>query len=214
MFGSVFTSKILFAAFALFASAPVIAQEVEVATRNFSLKFPAGWSKLPSGSQSDSATAIVINPDLEVSGFLVGVPHQGALTEAQVAAAFAQLGGKDGLEKVNEGNRTLGGKAFAFLEYKDKNATGSDANQRIRIYYITDGNFLFEAALMYDTVNGPTALAQLETALATLKINASAGLRAVSGNVRPDLRPARHDILGRSNLVDPRRTPLFRVPIF
>ncbi|MDQ3002595.1 MAG: hypothetical protein M3Y08_15200 [Fibrobacterota bacterium] len=213
MFGSAFSPKILFAAFALFASAPVIAQEVEIATKNFSLKFPAGWSKFSLGNPSDSAPTIVMNSDLKATGFLVGVPHQGALTQAQINAAFAQFGGGDSLEKVDEGSKVLGGRNFAFLEYKDKSAN-ADPDQRSRIYFVTEGNFLFETVIIYDKAAGAAAVPQLEAALATLKISASSGLRAVSGNTRPDLRPARHDLLGRSNLVLQRRTPLFRVPIF
>src|SRR5688500_6778701 len=103
MFGSAFSPKILFAAFALFASAPVIAQDVLIETKNFSLKFPAGWSKLSLGGEADSASALVMNMTLEANGYLLGVPHQGALTQEQIEATFAQFGGEDSLEKVAEG---------------------------------------------------------------------------------------------------------------
>jgi hypothetical protein len=213
MSGSAFTPKILFAAFALFTSSPVLAQSVEVATKNFSLTFPAGWSKLSVGGQSDSASAIVMNMTLNASGFVLGVPHQGALTQEQIEATFGQFGDTDSLEKVGEGKKTLGGREFAYLEYKDKSA---DANpdERSRIYYVTQGSFLFEALLLYEVPDGAAAVTQMETALATLKIEAIAGLRAVAGSARSGLRPANLDILGRLNQVQPRRTPLFRVPAF
>ncbi|MDB5104947.1 MAG: hypothetical protein JWP91_2636 [Fibrobacteres bacterium] len=194
-------------------AAPVSAQTL-VTTNNFNLTLPPGWSKFSAG-QTDTASVIIMNIPNEANGILMGVPHQGALTSAEITAALNNLAASDSLIILDQGNKTLGGKAFSFIEFKNANpADEQEASDRFRIYYLTQGTFLFEAIVVYPVDKSGPVAAGIEAALATLNLTASAHLRAVADFSRPGFRPADHDVMGRSNAVQARRTILFRVPGF
>ena len=124
---------------------------------------------------------MVMNLANEAASYLIGAPHTGgALTTDQLKAAMLTYGGADSLTKTAEGTKTLGGKAFSFLEFKQAVPEEGDENARFRVYFYTQSNFLFEAVLGFDTVDSPTAVADMETALATLTLSPSAGIRRVT----------------------------------
>lgn len=179
-------------------AAPLRAQTL-VATSKFSLTYPAGWTKLPLGN--DTSGAAVMNMTNNAFSFLAGSPHSGgALTTEELKAAMMAYGGADSLTKTDEGSKTLGGKAFSYVEFKQSVPEEGEESALYRVYFYTQGNFLFEAILGFDTVNSPTAVADLETALATLVISPSAGLRRVAVQARPLFHRSAHDVLGRSLL--------------
>src|SRR5258706_6035490 len=104
--------RILFAAFGLTLCAAVepIQAQTLVSSSTFSLTYPAGWQKFALGGKADSTGATVMNMTNGAASFLFGVPHQGALTTAEIAAAMAQYGAGDSLAVTTQGTKTLGGK--------------------------------------------------------------------------------------------------------
>jgi hypothetical protein len=176
-------------------AAPLRAQTV-VSTTKFSLTFPSTWMKVPLATDS---AASVINLANQALSFLVGVPHAGGdLTAEELRAAMIAFGSNDSLNKTNEGAKILGGKSFSFVEFKLTDAEEGEENARYRAYFYTQGNMLFEAILGFDTVESPAAIADLETALATLAITPGAGIRRLAVRNRPLFHRSAHDVLGRS----------------
>ena len=132
-------------------------------------------------------------------GMVFGVTHQGQLSAQEMAAMMAMYGVTDSLQILDQGNKTLGGKQFSFLDFKRTGATVSDSTSRARVYFLSQGNFLFEGLMIYDTKTVATGIADYEGALATLNITANTGIRPVA--VRSGRKAgAFHDALGRSFL--------------
>lgn len=184
---------------------------MEIGNANFTLTFPAGWAKLSLGTSDSVLISVMKGADGGV--FLQGVPHVGALTQAQISAFAKTYGGNDSIIVTDQGDKTFGGKAFTMIEFKKANPSDTaEAKQRIRIYYLSQGNFLFQAITVYDAGSDNGVLADLESALATLTITASAGVRNVAALQSPETIRPDHDILGRMQAGEIRRTPLFRVP--
>ncbi len=120
------------------------------------------------------------------------------------------FGATDSLETTADGTKTLGGKSFSFIEWKKAGATGAEAKDRYRVYFLTTGTVMFEGILGFDTDNSVSALADMEAALATLTLTGGTAIfRAASARVRPaSVRPAR-DVLGRqAPLPSANRIPL------
>ncbi|MDB5051173.1 MAG: hypothetical protein JWO30_4244 [Fibrobacteres bacterium] len=190
------------------------AAAVEIGNANFMLTFPSGWAEQSVG-QDDSSTVLATKGGGAAGTAILTIsPHQGELTAAEIAALVSEYAAGDSLVTSDQGSKVLGGKTFQFLELKKAGATGAEATSRYRIYFITQGDFLFEATTFYNTLLGATPVADIEAALATLRITASAGIRTAAGYIRPEFRPADHDILGRFQRVEVRKTPLFRLPAF
>jgi hypothetical protein len=192
-------SRIIWAAcgIALFVMAAPLRAQTLVTTTKFSLTFPTGWTKLPLGT--DTAGAAVMNMTNDAFSFLFGAPHAGgALTTEELKAAMLAAGATDSLTKTTEGTKTLGGKSFSFVEFKQAVPDAGDEDARYRVYFYTQGNFLFEAIIGFDTVDSPAAVADLESALATLTIAPGAGLRRLAGQARPLFHRSAHDVLGRT----------------
>ncbi len=184
-------------AFAAATVLPAAAQSL-VTTTNFSLTFPAGWMQLTAGTESDSASAFLINTLTGSTAITMGLPHQGLLTSKEMAQLMLTYGVTDSLSTTANGTKTLGGKEFTFLEFKKSGTSESNTVARVRIYFLSQGNFLFEGLMSYDTDTVAGTLTEFEAALATLNIKASAGLRAAIAPFRPAEAGARHDALGRS----------------
>lgn len=188
---------------AAFAAAPIRA-DVTFTTARFKVDFPDGWQNFPVQVGGDSLLA-VMNPALEAFCYMTSTTTDHPMTDAELAALIEQYAAGDSATKVTSGTRTLGGKAYAFVEYG--NLDSADTASRARIYYSANGNTLFTAVLVYNTDAGAGAPDQLESALGKLTV----GIRALSSRrALPTLRPADHDILGRN--VPRARTPLFRLP--
>ncbi len=192
-------SRILWAACGLVLcamAAPLRAQPGVVTTTKFSLTFPTGWAGVPLGQDSVAAAMNLAN---EAAAYLMLVPHAGGtLTAEEIKAAMMANGGADSVTKTNEGTKTLGGKSFSYLEFKEAVPEEGGENARYRVYFYTQGNVLFEAVLGFDAVESPTAVADLETALATLTVTPGAGLRRVAVQARPLSLRSSHDVLGRT----------------
>jgi hypothetical protein len=199
---------------ALAVSAAVVpARAVEIGNDDFKLTFADGWTPFsPGGSTSGTVTAMnsAFGGDLII---MSGYAHEGDLTSEEVAAAMAAYSANDSLTVLEQGAKTLGGKSFDFIEFMltDPQDAGEVA-MRYRIYFTVQDGFLFQALTAYDSSKGSTIIADLEDALKTLRITASAGIRAVSSSARPGFRAADHDVMGRFARPDSRRTPMFTLP--
>jgi hypothetical protein len=210
--GRKLSSHGLSAAFALalcVVVSPAFSQ-VLVSNANFSLTFPDGWMKISLGPKADSSGATLYNLTSGASTFLHAEPHSGNLSAAEIAAAMKSFGVADSLEVTAEGTKTLGGKTFTFIEWKKKGATGDEANDRYRVYYYTTGTYVFQGMLGFDTGNATEAVADEESALATLVITGgTATLRTSAPGLRPSNFRAGRDVLGRqARLPSGKRLPL------
>jgi hypothetical protein len=191
------------------AVAPVFSQ-VPVSNANFSLTFPTGWMKLSLGGQGDSAGIIMFKMSDTTSAFLFAAPHEGNLTAAEIAAAIESFGSTDSLEVVADGTKTLGGKSFSFIDWKKAGATGDEAKDRYRVYFLTTGTFMFEGILGFTTDNATSAVGDMESALATLNLTGGSAIRRVaSAALRPSSLRVGRDALGREALTPSgKRLPL------
>lgn len=192
-------SRILWVAcgLALCAMAAPLRAQTLVNTTKFSLTFPAGWEKIPLGA--DSSVAVVMNMTNDAVTYLMSAPNAGGtLTTEQLKAAMLASGSADSVTQTGEGTKTLGGKSFSYLEFKEAVPEEGDENARFRIYFYAQGTLLIEAILGFDTVESPTAVANLETALATLSITPGAGIRRLAVHNRPFFHRSAHDVLGRT----------------
>jgi hypothetical protein len=131
------------------------------------------------------------------------------LTAQQLDAYRMAYAGADSATKVTDGTKTLGGKTFTFVEYQSTD-TASGAS-RVRIYYANIGTNLFTSVLIYDPTSGAGAIADLESALASLSLSATP-IHAWITRPQPAGRAAIHDILGRSRPLTA-RTALYRLPL-
>jgi hypothetical protein len=182
------------------AVAPAFSQ-VPVSHANFTITFPAGWTKIPLGAQGDSAGAMLMNVSTGSSTFLFAAPHVGELTAAEIAAAIRNSGATDSLEVITEGTKTLGGKSFAFIDWKKAGVTGDEDVERYRVYFHTTGTFMFEGILGFDKDKMTASVADMETALATLNLTGGSAIRRVaSAGLRPSSLRAGRDVLGRQAL--------------
>lgn len=174
-----------------------------VSTTKFSLTFQDGWATFPFSSDT---IKFVMNQSLSATCYLTAVPQTRELTAQEIAAYMAMYGGSDSLVQTATGTKTLGGKTFSFVEFKDVD----DSSGRARFYYTSTGSLLFNATTAFDVDNSAAVIAQVEAALATLTLNSGASLRAAALRGQ-GFRPATHDVLGRSGqAVRPVR--LFRMP--
>jgi hypothetical protein len=188
--------KTLAAAFALlisFAALPVQAQTL-VSNKNFSLTFPAGWTASTIGS-GDSGFTFVMQPLAGTVSYLYGIPHTGMLTAQEMADLMSTYGTADSLSITASGTKALGGKEFTFTEI----VSSANDSDRVRVYFLSQGNFLFEGVLNYDPLKAGS-LAEFEGALGTLVLSPSAGLRPAVVSLRPANGGTGHDALGRMHL--------------
>ncbi|GEM_PF-4077830 len=206
--------RILFAtfglAFGLFA-APATAQTL-VKTSHFSLTYPAGWMNFTFPGMPDTTSATVMNASDSAISFLFGAPHQGDLTSTEIATALALAGAGDSLEVTVRGTKTLGSKSFTFIEWKKKNPATEEATSRFRVYYLVQNGFMFEAILSFTTDSSPTAVADIESALATLNVTAPTTLRFRISYGRRNVGTADLNLLGRT--VRPDASNHVVVPLF
>jgi hypothetical protein len=200
-----------FAAAACLAAAP--ASAVEIGNSSFTLTFPTGWSKLDLGANDTAAVTAIKSGGVGGTVIMTGTQHEGALTSAEMAAYIAQYSASDSVTVVDQGTKTLGGKAFSFIEFKKANpADEVEKTARYRFYFISQGNYLFQAFSFYNTLIGAGALTDIESALGTLRLTPSTAIRAVAEPAGPRLRPADRDVLGRAQRTLVRKSPLFRLP--
>jgi hypothetical protein len=190
------------AAFAFFAAVavavlPARAQSL-ISNNAYSLTFPSGWLVTSIGS-GDSASSYAQQISSGAIGVLYGLPGQGSLTAEQLATLAATYGAADSLGTTGGGTKTLGGKQFSIINAKSIAAGSSDSNL-VRVYFHSQGDYLFVAELIYNPSKVGTAITEFEGALGTLAISPSVAVRAKSVSLRPALAGAGHDALGRTAL--------------
>lgn len=189
----------------LSTAAPAKAAPLVVTSSKFSLTFQDGWSMLPFTSDS---IKFVMNAAAGGTAYMTAVPSSGELTAQQIAAYIAMYGQSDSIVQTANGTKTLGGKSFSYVEFKDT----ENPDDRVRFFYYSNGTMLFHLSAIYEVAKTETVVAQVEAALATLNLQANTGLRAAALRFQ-GVRPARHDVLGRS-AGSARPARLFRVPAF
>ena len=188
------------------AALPARAAGTLVATSRYSLTFPEGWT-LFTITQSDSFK-FVINQELGATCYTASSITDHPVTAPEIAAAIRQYGQTDSVTKTTDGAKTLGGKEFSYIEYRNTDASDST---RARFYYVSSGNLLFTAYTAYTAGgSGNTVVTQVEAALATLTLNANTALRR-AGRGDAGSRPADHDLMGRLR-PGAARMALFRLP--
>jgi hypothetical protein len=212
----ILSAKLSLAAFAAatcLAAAP--ASAVEIGNASFTLTFPSGWSKLViDGYESEAVTAMKGGG---VGGTVIMSVsnHEGGLTPAEMTAYIAQYASSDSVTVLDQGTRTLGGKAFSFIEFKKAHPVNEvESMSTYRFYFINQGNDLFQAFSYYNTLTASGAVTDIESALGTLRLTPSASVRAAAGPAGPQPRSADRDALGRFQRPEIRKSPLFRRPTF
>jgi hypothetical protein len=187
------------------AAAP--AGAATIATSSFSLTVPAEWADAPFTDDS----AATIGDTAGTSCDLFTQIADGAVTAREIDSLRDEytLPG-DSLAKVAEGPRSLGGRSFTFVEYRDTDTSLGDS--RVRFYFAFEGGLRFAAALEYVNDPGNKAVTLLESALATLKLGSAAPVRAPAALASRSLpTAAARDVLGRSRAMRS-RTAFFRLP--
>jgi hypothetical protein len=203
--------RLTFAALALAALVSAVpakaAAPVVVTTSRYSITFPDGWMLFAIPGSSDTVKYL-LNLESEAGCHMMAVPQANPLTAQEIAALMAGYAAGDSLVKTDGGTKTIGGKTFSFVEFKQ--LSSDDSSGRGRFYYTTAGNLLFHASVVFDVETAATIVPQVEGALATLTLNATTGLRAAAlrGSAT---RAATLDVLGRSG-ADIRQARMFRVP--
>lgn len=204
--------KSLMAAFALLIACtalPTRAQSL-VSNKNFSLTFPAGWVATSLGS-GESAISFVMKTTTGAIAYPTGTPHTGLLTAQEMADLVSKYSTADSFETTDSGTTTLGGKEFTFTEIV---STEDDSDStRVRIYFLSQGNYLFEGILTYEPDQVGNSIAEFETALGTLALTPSAALHRTTLSLRPALGGTGHDALGRTHLRGIRGTERVRQPV-
>jgi hypothetical protein len=178
-------------------------------TGRFSVTFPDGWQMINSQTGGDSVLA-VLNVTMMSYCYMTSTTTDHPMTAQELEAALEAYAGSDSISKVTDGTKNIGGKSFTYVEYKTTDTTTAGPS-RIRLYYSSNGTNLFTTVLIYDPDTGAGAVADLETALATLTLSA-APIRAWSMRPQPKWSPADHDVLGRSRPLTA-RTRLYRLPL-
>jgi hypothetical protein len=211
-----FLSNLSLTALSLAAWAAVApASAVEIGNSKFSLTFGNDWAEQNLGENDSSAVSVVKGNILAGMAILSLSAHEGPLSQAEMTSYLSMYAASDSFTVVDEGSKTLGGKAYTFLELKKADpANAIEEATRYRFYFHSQGNLLFNAFTFYNTLMGAGVPADIEAALATLEIKAAAALRSAREQVRPRFRPSELDALGRFRQAEGRRTPLFRVPAF
>jgi hypothetical protein len=146
----------------------------------------------------------------EAIAFAQGQKTTGALTAKQLAAIYTSIYTID-YARTDSSEKVLGKYTFSTVGFKDT-AVDSDTTSRFRWYVTTKGSYVFVAWLIYNTDTGPTSIARMETALATLNITVSAGIRHFSATGKDKLPGQYFDIQGRNWDAFPSR--MHRIPVF
>lgn len=199
-------------AFSLLAAAVFMAlparAESRYATSRFEITFGDGWQDLPSPAAGDSAVTLMYGYSMMGFCYMTASVADHPITARDFDDFRKQYAGADSVLKVAEGSDTLGGRDFAYTEYK--NADSSNGDIRIRIYSASNGTLRFNSVLAYDFSNGATLVTEMDSALATLTFSPASipswAPRPPTARVAAD-----QDVLGRS-LIFPARTVLFRLP--
>jgi len=174
----------------------------------FSIRFPSAWQKVPFMAGGDSLLAVYNDTNMAYC-YMTSRITDHPLTAQELEAYRKAYAGADSVNKVTDGTKTLGGKSFSFVEYQS--AVTANDSSRVRIYYTNVGSNLFTSILIYTPGSEAGAVADLETALATLSLSATP-IRAWITRPQPAGRTAIHDILGRSRPLTA-RTALYRLPL-
>jgi hypothetical protein len=176
------------------AAAAAPARAATIATSSFSLAVPAEWADSP--FIDDSAATIGDTAGTSCDLFTQIADRPVTAQEIDSLRGEYTIPG-DSLAKLSEGPRTLGGRPFTFVEYRDTDTSLGDS--RVRFYFAFEGGLLFTAALEYANDPGSNAVTLLESALATLKLGSAAPVRAWTGLASRPLPPAAaRDVLGRA----------------
>jgi hypothetical protein len=96
--------------------------------------------------------------------------------------------------RTDSSNIHLGSYDFISTGYKGKD---TDSSSRLRVYATTVGSYLFVCWVAYDDTNGPSPVAQVQQALATLHITANTAIRPVVLHREAETFKPRLDALGR-----------------
>lgn len=202
----------LLSAFLLVSPPLAGAAPLPLEREGYSLTFPDGWDTLPMAAGTEGSFQ-VYNPELgdNVAAFGNGVPYSSALPASFWIDAYTGTL-IEGFERTDNSEKTLGGRTFTTSEYKDTTVDG-DPDIRLRFYIATQGEFLFISWLSYDVEAGAQVIGEMESALATLEIDASA--RLVRRPKAPGMAEGRGpglDALGRNRKSLDNRAP--RIPLF
>ena len=172
-----------------FSAAPLL-----VENSMFSLTYPDGWATNPFLPSRDSMS-IVMDTATEAMSWAMASNQAGGMTSEQYIQAMTQAYTNQ-FQRTDSSVKTLGGKAFRTTGWKDTTADG-DSSARVRIYAYTQGDFIFISWLIYNSPDGDAAVADVEAALATLKLKGVSIRRAVWSR-RMDIANTRLDVLGRT----------------
>jgi len=184
------------------------AADTTFTTSRFSISFPPAWQKVPFMAGGDSLLAVFNDTNMAYC-YMTASTTDHPLTAQELEAYRKAYAGSDSVNKVADGTKTLGGKSFSFVEYQST-VTANDSS-RVRIYYTNVGSNLFTSILIYTPGSEDGAVADLESALATLSLSASP-IHAWIERPTSAGRAAIHDVLGRSRPLAA-RTALYRLPL-
>jgi hypothetical protein len=186
-----------FSLLALSALAAPARAESPFATKRYEITFSDGWQPMPSLAGNDSTLTLMYGYSMMGYCFLsAGMEAEGGpAASAQLDAFRNSFAGSDSASKSAEGSATLGGRAFAMVEYASADSSAPDT--RFRYYSMTEGPLSFTAALIYDGNAGSVLVPDFETALGTLGFP-TVPVRAWAAPSAPVRSRIGHDILGRS----------------
>ncbi|MBW8886510.1 MAG: hypothetical protein JF616_02030 [Fibrobacteres bacterium] len=195
----------ILASAALFA-APARA-ESRFATNRFEITFGDGWQNQPSVG-GDSSVFLMYGYSMLGFCYMTAGSGESPVSAGDFDNFRKQYAGADSVTKVAEGTDSLGGKAFAYSEFK--NADTSNGDTRIRLYSTSDGSLRFQSLLVYEYPVGTLLVSAMDSALATLALSPTA-IHALQARSPLVLRAADHDVLGRLRPLAMRPTS-FRLP--
>lgn len=200
----------LFAAF-LFSPLATEAAPLPLVKKSFSLTFPDGWIDVGFGLSSDS-TFGVVNGDLGEDVVALGFGNSyGSQLEAETIVNAQTMALTSEYARTDSSKKILGGNTFISSGYKDMSEDG-DTTMRARVYVTTKGSFIFFVMTSYNMEVADEAVEQVEAALATLQIDASASLRRVTRIPAAGESKGGMDLLGRSR--SPGQAGMARVPLY
>jgi hypothetical protein len=192
-------SRPAFLACAILAASATLAvparAESRFATSRFEITFGDGWQDQPSLVGNDSAVFLMYGYSMMGFCYMTASSADHPVSPGDFESFRKQYAGADSVIPVAEGSDTLGGKTFAYSEFK--NADTSNGDVRIRLYSTSDGSLRFQSLLVYDYPVGTLLVSAVDSALGTLSFSPATPIRERPAPSRPALRAVDHDVLGR-----------------
>ena len=203
----------LFVAILLVAPRTAVADPVAITNADFNLTFPDGWMSVPGMPNMDSGFMVIDTGmgDAVATGHGIRLDNNASLSAIVSAYTLLYTGH---MARTDSSTKVLGSNSFSTVGYVDTSADG-DSTSRVRIFVTTKGNYLFVAWLIYKTGEGDGSVSGMETALASLSITATTGIRGTGVRMTAGLPAAHYDVQGRikthfgSRIVP---VPLFQKP--